>query len=304
MPNQPSATQAANTTPSATQANVASKRAQMKGRKTVAKNTAQLERLNVSYVPVDSIVPNSWNPNRQSEHDFELLLRSMEEDGFTQPVICLREGNVIVDGEHRWRAGRVLGYEEIPVVFVDMTPEQARISTIRHNRARGSHDVNLEAELLRDLDKLGALSWAQDSLMLDDVEINRLLSDMSAPEALASEEYSEAWIPSKFTEEQTAVIRGGGQTTERNTVRDEKTGTEHTTAMTVGAIEQMRERERLIADAQTEQEKQVAMREQQVYRVSYTFAGEEAEVIRHVLGNHPAEKLVELCKAERLRLSQ
>ena len=136
-----------NTTPIATQKRVQSGR---KGRKKVERKAVALERLNVEYTSIDSLKPNTYNPNRQSDHDFELLLRSMEEDGFTQPIV-VNNDFVIIDGEHRWRAASSLGIKEIPIVKVNMSKEQMRISTIRHNRARGSHDVQLEAEVLRDL---------------------------------------------------------------------------------------------------------------------------------------------------------
>lgn len=130
-----------------------------KGMAAVGKKASALERLVVEYVAVDSIKPNSYNPNRQTERDFELLLLSMKEDGFTQPIVCQRESREIVDGEHRWRAGRHLGLEMVPVVFVDMTMEQMRISTLRHNRARGSEDIDLSTKVLQDLRELGALDW-------------------------------------------------------------------------------------------------------------------------------------------------
>ena len=175
-----------NTTPEATQKAVTEKIIK-KGKKEIDKKNVSLKELAIEYVSVDSIKPNNYNPNRQSEHDFELLLKSMEEDGFTQPIIVQQSTKMIVDGEHRWRAATVLGYTEIPVVFVEMTPEQMRIATLRHNRARGSEDLELSVQVLRDLQELGALDWAQDSLMLSDDEINRLLDDIPVPEALAND---------------------------------------------------------------------------------------------------------------------
>jgi ParB-like chromosome segregation protein Spo0J len=79
-----------------------------------------LPTLKVEYVPIDSVFPNEYNPDRQSEHDFELLCRSVEENGFTTPIV--RDGRKIADGEHRWRAAHVLGYQEIPVVFYRLDP--------------------------------------------------------------------------------------------------------------------------------------------------------------------------------------
>lgn len=128
----------------------------------IADRAHALERLKIEYVSTDMLKPNTYNPNRQSAHDFELLLRSITEDGFTQPIITLPD-LTIVDGEHRWRAARHLELKQVPIVKVDMTPEQMRIATLRHNRARGSEDITLAAEVLRDLRELGALDWATES---------------------------------------------------------------------------------------------------------------------------------------------
>ena len=89
-----------NTTPAETQEKV-SEKIKKKGRKTVDKKNKVLESLDIQYINVNDIHPNEWNPNRQSEHDFELLLKSMREDGFTQPVVAIKTeaGHVkIVDG--------------------------------------------------------------------------------------------------------------------------------------------------------------------------------------------------------------
>ena len=142
-----------NTTPEQTQQAVMTKRLERKTRKAIEKTGESLERLHVEYQPIDSIQPNKYNPNRQDEHTMELLLRSIEDNGFTQPVI-INMDNVIVDGEHRWRAAQALGMAEIPIVKVDMSDEQMRIATISHNRARGSHDIELEVQVLRDLESL------------------------------------------------------------------------------------------------------------------------------------------------------
>ena len=61
--------------------------------------------------------------------------------------------------------------------------------------------------VMRDLEKLGALDWAQDTLMLSDVEVNRLLEDVPAPESLKNEEFSTAWTPTDADTEQDTVYR-------------------------------------------------------------------------------------------------
>ena len=147
-------------------------------KKEIVKNNVVLDNLDVIYVNVNDIKPNAYNPNRQSEHEFELLCRSIEEDGFTTPAVVRKQDMVIVDGEHRWRAAQSVGMLEIPVVLVEMTDEQMKIATLRHNRARGEEDAELAAAVLRDLAKMGALDEAQDSLMLDDVEMKKLLDEI------------------------------------------------------------------------------------------------------------------------------
>lgn len=262
-----------------------------KGKAVVEKAARALERLEVQYVAVDSITPNEYNPNRQSDHDFELLCRSMREDGFTQPVVCQRDTKMIVDGEHRWRAAHALGYEEIPVVFVDMTPEQMRIATLRHNRARGSEDIELAAAVLRDLQQLGALEWAQDSLLLDDTELERLMEDISAPDALAAEEFGQAWEPSAAPVQDNAPT----DTRTQEVVTTEGRGV---SAMSHAAIEATRKREQAMAAARTAEERETIRRENaNFFRLMLVLQGDEATLVKHVLGATAAEKLVEMCKA-------
>ena len=213
----------------------------------------------------------------------------------TQPVVTIRteKGIKIVDGEHRWRAASVLGFEEIPVVITPMTEEQAKIATLRHNRARGSEDIELTAELLRDLEKVGALDWAQDSLMLDDTELNKLLEDIPAPEALAGEDWSEAWEPSNDRE---VADDGDVQVTTETREIESSGGGTVSAASSLAAVERQRERERQLAEAKTAEERQALRKDHDIFRLYLTFTGDEAVVVKKVLGNRAAEKVIEMCK--------
>jgi ParB-like chromosome segregation protein Spo0J len=287
--------------------------AERKARKAVERKAAQLETLEIVYVPIDSIKPNPWNPNRQSDHDFELLLRSMEEDGFTQPVVTckitaedmevprikdagyLEVGDtMIVDGEHRWRARRKLGWDDIAITIAPMAASQAMIATLRHNRARGSEDFDLAAEVLQDLQALGSIAWAQDALMLDDTELERILANVNAPEALAGDGYGEAWIPD----------RGKGGDGEDLTLEAKdvtgRQGDEWRNAGTAQAIELQREREEKLREAKTEEQREMIRRDsaKDFFRLSLIFSGEEGRIVREALGKATAEKLVDLCRSE------
>lgn len=257
-----------------------------RGRKKIEAITSKLETLSIEYAPIGSISANSYNPNRQSDHDFELLKRSMETDGFTQPILCLRDTRVIVDGYHRWKAAEDLGYTEVPVVFVDMTPNQARVSTLRHNRARGSEDIELVAAMLRDLEQLGEIKWAQDELMLDDIEIQRLLEDVSAPDALAAEQFSGAWEP-----------EGTHHATTEGHER-EIGGAPAYEGISSQASDRMRAGEKALAEAKSDEERQAALKDRAIYRIALTFSDEEAQIVKKALGDRPAETLLEMCKAK------
>jgi hypothetical protein len=123
---------------------------------------------------------------------------------------------------------------------------------------------------------------ALDSLMLDDMEINKLLEDIKAPEDLANEEFSQAWEPGEDLSQGERPSGEGSQMT----------------SMTPAAVEAIRKQELAVAEAKTEQDKQAARRDTQVYRVALVFAGEEAALVKSTLGDKPAEKLLALCQRE------
>lgn len=270
-----------------------------KGKKAVNELAKRLTRLVIEYAALDSIKPNLYNPNRQGEHDFELLKASMRTDGFTVPVLVNRETHEIVDGEHRWRAAHVLrdeglsGFDEIPIVLVDMDEAQMKISTLRHNRARGSEDIELAANMLRDLEALGQLDWAQQELMLDDVELQRMLEDIAAPDALAADDFSTAWVP-----EGTHHASEEGQGGERSIG-----GATALEGITASASDRQREYEKALAVAKTDEERQAAVKDRDIYRIALTFDGAQAKTVRTALGDRPADELLRLCE-EKLRAMQ
>lgn len=296
----------------------------VKGTAAVKEKAKQLKTLKVEEFCILDVQPNSYNPNRQSEHDFALLLRSIREDGFTQPIVCVRisqemlderaedgrpdpalhnpdgtprfkvDDIVIVDGEHRWRAIRELALEAdpnvdlrtvmVPATIVPMGLTQARIATLRHNRARGSEDVQLAADVVCDLVELGAADWAQESLMMDDEEMQRLLEDIPAPEALADEEYKQAWAPTPGS--------AGNDNTEATNLGD------RVSSASTRAADAQRSIEKRIASARTEEERQMIAMDSKTYRIVCAFVDDEARLVEHVLGKTPAQRLLELCQQD------
>jgi ParB-like chromosome segregation protein Spo0J len=265
------------------------KKSAAKGKKAVEVKANKLETLKIEYVPIDSIHPNPFNANRVDPHHFEMLKSSMVQDGFTSPPLVQEETREIVDGEHRWRSAKELGYTEIPVVFVNFTAEQHRISCLRMNRARGQEDIELTAALFRDLRELGALDQAQDALLMDDLELQRLMDDIPISEALAAAEFSTAWQPIQGNE--SAAGEEGASAIGGTMLR----------ASSVNAVEAIRTAEAKIKEARTEEERAMVKKETDVWRINLVFSGPEAGQVRRVLGEQPAQKLLELCRDYEVR---
>lgn len=113
---------------------------------------------NVIAVPVDKVEANDYNPNHVAKREMDLLYQSIKADGYTMPVVCFydsdRDKYIIVDGFHRYTI--LLTRKDIferengmlPVSVIDKPIEDRMASTIRHNRARGKHEVELQASLV------------------------------------------------------------------------------------------------------------------------------------------------------------
>jgi len=105
-------------------------------------------------VSIDKLRPNSWNPNVQDEITFRRELASIRRFGFVDPIICRLDGALyeIIDGEHRWKAAKELGFTEVPIY--DISPiglHEAKQLTVVLNELRGKPQEKKLGELLRDL---------------------------------------------------------------------------------------------------------------------------------------------------------
>lgn len=256
----------------------------------VEKRNVVLQRLVVEYVPIGSIEPNDYNPNRQSTQDFELLCKSMQEDGVTQPIVVLRATRKIVDGEHRWRAAQAIGLESVPVVFTDMTPEQARIATLRHNRARGSEDVALAAQVLRDLAALGATDWLKDSLMLSDVDIDAF---MQMPESEAVAIARAEGVTFDGDDAARANLANQIAAADSPTVKAEAIAE----VSSASAATKLREIEQRVKNAKTDEERKMAKADSGLFRLVLVFDGDEAQIVKQALGTKVVDAILDICRA-------
>ncbi len=159
-------------------------------------------------VPVEKVVPNTYNPNVVAPPEMKLLYDSIKEDGYTMPVVCYyakaQDRYVIVDGFHRYRI--MLEYPDIyerekgllPVSVIDKPLAQRMASTIRHNRARGSHDVDLMSNIVKELHELGRSdAWISKHLGMDRDEILRLKQITGLAALFKDVKFGQAWRPAE-----------------------------------------------------------------------------------------------------------
>lgn len=161
---------------------------------------------NVIAVEFEKIVPNTYNPNKVAPPEMKLLYDSIKEDGYTMPIVCYysKEDDtyIIVDGFHRWRVMKEYPdiYEReqgrIPVAVIDKPLTKRMASTVRHNRARGSHNVDLMSNIIRDLHDLGRSdAWISKHLGMDKDEILRLKQISGLAELFKDVDFGQAWRP-------------------------------------------------------------------------------------------------------------
>lgn len=153
----------------------------------------------VQWVPVESVSANDYNPNTVAAPEMKLLMHSIESDGFTQPIVTWDTGDglEVVDGFHRYQCGLKLGLTHLPVVVVnaDRAGRSDRIaSTIRHNRARGKHQVGAMSDIVQELTKR---NWSEKrigkELGMDPDEVLRLKQITGLAEMFKDRDFSEAW---------------------------------------------------------------------------------------------------------------
>jgi ParB-like chromosome segregation protein Spo0J len=161
----------------------------------------------VRWVHRDRLRANSWNPNKAAPPERRLLKTSILENGYTQPIVVHQEGQddegplyEVVDGFHRWLTSgdpevHALTGGLVPVVeLVEPDPALARLATIRHNRARGTHHVLGMADIVADLLELG-LSPEEigKRLEMDDEEVDRLADRGQMTKRGAAASFGNGW---------------------------------------------------------------------------------------------------------------
>src|SRR5450759_2679659 len=112
---------------------------------------ASLPSLSVEEVPIDLLRPDPANPRWIGQEELDALERSIRRFGFVQPVLARREDQTVIGGHQRLVVARRLGLTTVPVTYLDLSTEQARLLNLALNKISGSWDEQLLARLLADL---------------------------------------------------------------------------------------------------------------------------------------------------------
>lgn len=158
----------------------------------------------VTWIESSRVIANNYNPNKVAPPEMRLLALSIIEDGYTQPIVTYLDEEagqyIVVDGFHRGRVGsevleirkRLYGY--LPVVVIDKDPGERMASTVRHNRARGTHDVDLMSDLVAELHRVGKSdTWIAKHLGMDADEVLRLKQIGGLADLFRDKDFSLAW---------------------------------------------------------------------------------------------------------------
>lgn len=159
---------------------------------------------NVKRVPLSKVVSNDYNPNKVAPPEMALLETSIWEDGFTQPIVTFRDSEndqwIVVDGFHRYTiartSDRIREREEntVPIVEIDKAMGDRMASTIRHNRARGSHNVELMSTIVSELVEMGKGDrWICKHIGMSPDELLRLKQITGVAALFQHRDFSESW---------------------------------------------------------------------------------------------------------------
>ena len=162
-------------------------------------NKIEFPVLNVKMVDIEKVIANDYNPNKVAPPEMQLLKHSIEEDGYTQPIVTYYDKDndvyIVVDGFHRYRCAKeYFNLKQIPIVTIDKNLENRIASTIRHNRARGTHQIIDMSHIVLLLTKNG---WTgqqiSEHLGMELDEIIRLKQITGLKDSFANHEFSRSW---------------------------------------------------------------------------------------------------------------
>jgi len=148
----------------------------------------------------DLVIANTYNPNHVSDNKMELLFQSIVDNGFAFPIVTIWDDDqqlfVVVDGFHRYLISGPdwLELSHVPLAVLNHNATQRMVATWQFNKARGSHEVDLDADLIRALIEQGMEeSEIGEKLGIDMDTVHRYKQVTGIAELFKNANYSLAW---------------------------------------------------------------------------------------------------------------
>jgi ParB-like chromosome segregation protein Spo0J len=160
----------------------------------------------VEWVKNEEVIANEYNPNKVAPPEMQLLEISIDNDGYTQPIVTFpnERGVEVVDGFHRSRVGKesekikqkIHGYLPVVSIRKEQQDKNNRIaSTIRHNRARGKHQIDAMSEIILELkNRNWKNSRIAKELGMDEDEILRLCQITGLESLFSDKDFNKSWV--------------------------------------------------------------------------------------------------------------
>lgn len=156
--------------------------------------------LDVKLVDRDLLQANSWNPNNVPKDKMILLKQSILDNGFCFPIVTIYDSDIekyiIIDGFHRYIICQKewLDIKKVPIIVLKHDITKRMTATVQFNKARGIHQVDLDAEIIRKLCQQG-LSDEEISIHLgiDEDTVFRYKQLTGIAELFKNVDYSLSW---------------------------------------------------------------------------------------------------------------
>jgi ParB-like chromosome segregation protein Spo0J len=159
----------------------------------------------VRWVPINKVQANDYNPNSVASTEMKLLYTSISHDGYTQPVVTIfdteKDKYIIIDGFHRYFICKnnpdILERNHgcLPVVVLEKDINDRMASTVRHNRARGTHSISGMSNMVFSMLQNG---WKDEDICnelgMEPEELIKLKHITGFSKLFKNVEYKKAWV--------------------------------------------------------------------------------------------------------------
>ena len=162
---------------------------------------------NVKWIHRDELSPNLYNPNSVAPPEKELLKVSIITDGWLFPILALSKEEhenkyTIIDGFHRWSISKDKDIYSLTDGFLPvliLSPVNRMATTVRMNRAKGTHAVLKMADIISSEVKSGrTMQELIKQYGMEKEEVVRLTNAKGIPQTdiVKNNEWSKSWKPS------------------------------------------------------------------------------------------------------------